>query len=213
MTPLLESLLNNLLLVLDKTLMMSRKNCHGQGLHSIVLHKDEEGRLTRMFMTDSSHKMHLNLPNNHDYSLGVHDHKYDLKLTQLYGRVLNMSYAEGAGEDSTVVNKYQFTSAMSDTEVHTKPYAQLVDSQVKLDIKSVEWLSEEPLLIPHQALHTVYVPEGKVTAWLVEEGLEVKDCTSLYTNSNINLDGCYEEFESAKQVREFIINLLGESRL
>lgn len=73
----------------EDTLMLSRKNCHQLGLDSIVI-ENNVGKLTRAFFAHEHHRMWENI-NITKPSLGIHDHKYNLKLTGLCGDSFNIT--------------------------------------------------------------------------------------------------------------------------
>lgn len=76
----------------DADLMLSRKNCHVRGVHSIVL-RDLGGQLVRAFLTSPDHLLHQNTPEG-GYSLGIHDHLYGLTLEGVTGTPCNHNFTK-----------------------------------------------------------------------------------------------------------------------
>lgn len=197
---LITKILNNLDSIPDSTLMMSYKNCHIDGLHSIVLNNNM-GKLTRFFYVDKSHTMHKNLGTTM-LSLGVHDHKYDLTLTNLFGRAINVNFSvkQVIFPNKGNVSSYTFSDGKA-----TQCGEVMYTSRTRLNQENIECLTNSPLFIDKDSLHTVYVPKDEAAAWLVEEGDEIKNHTTLYTNSPVTKSiSHYERFSSADEVRKFI---------
>ena len=205
-TKLINKILTNLDSIPDSTLMMSYKNCHVAGLHSIVLNNNM-GKLTRFFCADKTHNMHKNL-SNLMFSLGVHDHKYDLTLTNLFGRAINVNFSVEQVEfpNKGNVSFHTFSDGKATRGDTYIPRALLKQT-------TLECLSDKPMFIDKDSLHTVYVPKGEPAAWLVEEGEEVKDFTRLYTNTPVISENTnYQRFSDANEVREFIRNIFVDIR-
>lgn len=181
-------------------LELSRKNCHGLGLHSIVLEKKPDGRLIRFFMTDPTHKMYLN-DNIETASLGVHDHIYPISLMPLHGEVINLTFEKS--EFGTTVNHFEFDSILQGGTG-----AKWV-GQAKLACSSMQRLTYSLYLKANQ-LHTVYVPKGKIAAWIVIEGEKEKDVNNLYSvNSSVDCSAGYDKFESEQEIRDLVFDLIG----
>jgi hypothetical protein len=177
----------------DEALALSRFDCHIKGLHSIVLANDD-GKLTRIFMTTVDHEMYQNLNiANMDMSLGVHTHRYPIMIEGVCGVAVNAAFEETIVGCGLPVKKYFYKdkdkfSFIRDTAlVHNGLQAILPETKLFLD---------------ETELHTVYVPKGSKSAWLVTEGATVSNSTYLYTNREVKAT----EFEtmSPKAVRRFV---------
>lgn len=178
----------------DAELIMSRKNCHGPDIASIVLNKRIDGRLVRCFLVGREHCWHDNLDSFGFFALGVHDHRYDIRLMQVSGHPYNAVFRTGLGEQR--VTRYRFSSKL--------------DGGVGATHLGAEHLWPESVslidytVMRSDQLHTVYVPRGEKASWIVEEGPQVKDVTTLFNNRAPKTDDLYESFESAQEVRDYV---------
>ncbi len=179
----------------DSDLMMSRKNCHIKGLHSIVLYKDKFNRLLRLYLTTPDHELHNCANDDLVVNLGVHNHRYDLILSGVHGEAINIEY---------VKSRYE------------RAYRQKVDSYVFHDKDTVNYCGKvflsrgksekiEKLFLKKDKLHTVFVKENNTASWLVQEGFQERDYTMLYTNKPVNCQS-HDFFSSADEVRAFVTN-------
>lgn len=197
---LIKKILDNLDTIPDATLEMSYLNCHMSGLHSVVLNNNM-GRLTRMFITETTHQMYRNLGTRAP-ALGIHDHKYDLTLTSIIGNAINVNFtAEKTQQRLGNIKQWVFEDQ--------KPYETMVRDEI-IKQSSIEMIDLDGVFIDKDALHTVYVPQGQRAIWLVEEGEEVKKSTRLYTNGSVKIDPLkhYQRFGSANEVRTYVKDLL-----
>lgn len=176
----------------DETLMLSRLNCHIKGLHSIVL-ENNEGKLTRLFITTPKHHMWKNKDVNLSLALGVHSHRYHLQLIEVHGEAMNIIYNHCNPEFGTEVDEYRFYSC-DDVKYLGKAYLR--------EYMSVPIINE---YMNSNELHTVNVRKGETASWLVIEGTEYKDSTLLYTNKEVKCEK-HRQFSSAKAVREYVKN-------
>ena len=157
----------------QEDLNQSLRNCHVLGLHSIVL-RNFGGRLTRAFFTSSNHEMHLNLDPSLWLSLGIHNHLYNLDITTISGTPYNVSFEETEGDYNVDQYTYQSKIAGGRGAAYNKAAC--------LEMSGITLIDK--LHIPHEALHTVFVPRGQMACWLVQEGVKVKDTTKLYQNGD-----------------------------
>ena len=187
----------------DEDLMMSMKDCHIKGLHSIVLYCDKFDRLLRLYLTTPNHQMHNNMRDDLNINLGVHNHRYDLQLTAVHGKAANITYRLSDSRCSNLrVDVYKYYNK---------------DKYVKLDrafLKRKSLKLIDNTFMDKSELHTVYVRANETASWLVQEGFEVEDHTLLYTSAEVKCTQ-YTRFKSAQDVREFVINYyqnLGETK-
>lgn len=201
----------------DDALLMSRRNCHVKGLHSLVF-KNDDGMLSRMFMTTPDHEMHENFNlETGDFSLGVHDHKYDLSLVGVKGRAVNLEFMRVeddlvAMSDSPdeirlprpVKEKFLYRKhAYTSTNKMSEP---IIINQGGRNLKLFAYENINRLFIRHTTLHTVYVPKGEKACWIVYEGKVEQETTNLYTNRPISeTSGSYDLFDSAEDVKRFFM--------
>lgn len=182
----------------EDTLMLSRKNCHQLGLDSIVI-ENNVGKLTRAFFAHEHHSMWENI-NVTKPSLGIHDHKYDLKLTRLYGNSFNITAKVLLHRKGMFMYKYS-PEWVGGTGINGKAIPCSLEVISKVNIGVIDILSD--------TLHTVMVPMHKKAAWIVEEGSTAKQETTLITNvkrEDFNLNGLYLPFES----KDEIVNMVEE---
>lgn len=179
-------------------LMMSRKNCHARNVSSIVVAKEPGGPLTRMFLAWPGHE----LDENHlggKLTVGIHDHKYDLRLRWLSGFVVHATYEPS--DEGTELNKWRFTSGL----VNRKPQVESAGRE-RLTLKDFEVLAERGIFITHDEIHDVRA-HGPA-AWLVTEGPTIpgKQHTTLYTKTpTVEFDPeLYVPFESADEVIQHV---------
>jgi len=194
-----------LLTAKSEHLKMSRFNLHVKGLHSIVL-DENEGKLTRLYITSENHEMYLNVNENHHKALGVHSHRYDLKLTGIVGTFTNINYKELVIsvnlEAGVKCYKWSYCSTLKNGQgAHDKTEAMLtIDSITSVRVGEI-------LELKHHELHTVYVPKGKICAWLVEEGETKTTTTTLYQNGNTS-GYPSSSFDDVDWIRDFVKDLL-----
>lgn len=141
-------------------------NCHCLGLDSIVI-DERQGKLTRIFMTSTHHRMWRNrLPLTREMSVALHPHHCDLTITPLLGTVYNVVVAaDGKWYD---LSEFRYESPITNGKgngrfIPTGEYKAFPLRQESINA---------PLTMRAFRLHTIYVPEGEVAAWLIEEGTE-----------------------------------------
>jgi len=192
-----ETFLNSVKNCCEDTLSMSKKSCHQVGLDSIVIRKNPDGSLVRAFFAHENHSMWENSPENPQPSLGYHDHKYDLVLTELYGESYNVNSEINlaAGE----LNLLRFKSMLDGYE-----RSEIVSSHIAVNCE-MEKIGR--IFLPYDQLHTVYVPKGKKAAWLVEEGIVKQHTTNLITHlkpEDITDKILYQSFGSKDDIIEMV---------
>lgn len=186
----------------DADLMLSRKNCHIRGLHSIVL-KNDQGRLTRAFFTTPDHRMHENTLDG-GLALGIHSHLYDITLECISGKFCNHNYTKALEAGSTLFYGFDSTPENKVLKPGLHP----------LRLTSFQWLypEDKPIFMNSEDLHTVYVQEGEMASWLVLEGAQEKLVSQLYCLTKDPL--CtYQRFAIADQVRAFVKQFFTEAKI
>lgn len=177
----------------DEHLMMSRKNCHIKGLHSIVLYSDKFNRLLRLYLTTPDHELHDSTRDSLVINLGVHSHRYDLTLSRVHGDAFNIEYVKSNYEKAY---RNQVRSYMFRSKDDFGYCGDVFLSRGKLSMI-------DRLFLPKDALHTVFVRECDTASWLVQEGFEERNYTMLYTNKPVECQS-HEFFNSADEVRSFV---------
>jgi hypothetical protein len=171
----------------DEIVTKSRLNCHVKGLHSVML-LESPGKTVRLFVTTPDHVMHLNKPrvlqnDAEPLSLGFHPHHCNLTLQCVKGVFTNWRVALTVpGTRSFTVPEYEYSSKLlGDKGGFVRR------DRVRLGTVDVENLSAgDAVYLRADELHTVYVPEGLVSAWLVFEGEENGNhSSSTYSNADL----------------------------
>lgn len=186
MSTTVEALLREVAIAHPNTLAMSRAHCHARNLSSVVL-ANRDGRLRRVFLAWPGHSLTADPPHNGPLTVGIHDHRYAIALTPVFGGLWNHLYAPG---DDIEMTAYAFTSGVSNGEPRAEP----------MGTKRLNYLGarrvHSPVQMPHGQLHTVTC--SPCAAWIVEEGVRLQKATALYSNVTPQLRDLYEPIEDVK---------------
>ena len=203
----------------DSILSQSLENCHVFGLNSVVLSKNSDGLLRRMFVTSPSHELWKNeVDDFYDepvissvLSLGIHPHHCQINFQVLKGRFTNYLFNEKVttNEEQSLglFNKYRYESVISGKEGKFI----LEKENIYLNCFKTDFLKEgDNLILYPRELHTVYVSYRDKAAWLVEESNEDDSYEPIcYSNAdleNFSFKGMYKPM-SEKTLLE-ILNFL-----
>lgn len=192
----------------SKILLKSLQHCHCPHVSSIVIN-EAEGKLHRIFLVWPNHNLWMNQEQNNGYihqvySVGFHDHKYDLELEHIEGHIENISIKPAiAYEDNIRLRTYMVKSRLKeglgpDVKYTGYTYFSLPQSSV---------LYRDVLKLTYKNIHTIYVPHDTKAAWLVREGETKQDITHLYTSRNshpINYCGLYQKFTSKEEIIDHV---------
>ena len=181
---------------------MARAHCHATNIDSVVLAKNADGRLSRVFLVWPGHRLHANYPGSPRYTVGVHDHRYDVSLRLIRGTAVNHAFERKTG--GTPHTEYRFTSGVA---TGTATVEKLGTAELAV-VESRPLVTFDDVTMPAAAFHTVWVPGTVPTAWLVTEGAVTRTTTTLFTNAEtIDTDGLYKRFDSPahmkRRIREF----------
>lgn len=196
----------------DETLNMSRWDCHVKGMHSIVLHKDPDtNQLTRMFMTMPYHPLHENLSTVNRFSLGVHNHLYDIELIRLVGNPVNVLHEKCS--TGVVTKKYNFESVVTNGRGAK-------DTNNNGIIRLTGYDEFRTAVLAMDQLHTVYVPKEQRACWIVREGIQHATTNNLYNNAeklqctghDTFVRGPYIHTNAANSVRAFVRRFFDDVR-
>lgn len=171
------------------------KNCHVQGLTSIMLH-DEPGNRMRLFYAGTDHKLYTH-PEDADAALAAHPHHCDITLVHLFGEVLHTVYSFVQDDVHGQANKCRYQSAITGDGGSLQATGEigylLPQSHNHLD-------QEGHIFSPAKDVHGIYVPRNREAAWLVMEGKEDPTYESVcYTaNPNFNPEGMYVPMDRAQ---------------
>lgn len=151
------------MLPLDEIVRRSYKHCHVHGLYGLVL-EDHGDRLTRMFYTAQTHRL---LDTRRPMPLAIHGHRNDLTLRLLLGEMTNRRYQfSSAGAE---LDRFKFTSAILNGKKNAR-FEHVGSSDLALLDEDYLRNRGDFVFMRGEELHTVWVPEGMESAWLVEEG-------------------------------------------
>ena len=185
-----QDLLDAIYRASEEDLMMSRMNCHAKNVSSIVL-KNTNDVLTRVFLAWPGHHLHMN-SDPKTAVVGVHDHRYDIRLKLLRGKVRNIEWKIVEGED---LSHYSYLTKFPNPPEITK-----------LGLVSLEKVRETNLIhdvwlcLKYDTLHSIDC-RGKC-AWYVKEGVFKQNTTNLITN-NFNeesMKSLYNRFSSIDDI-------------
>lgn len=145
---------------------LSLWHCHAYGVASVVLKVDENGKPThRIFVAESGCDLqHLVRFDGH-FTVGVHNHRFDLSLLCLYGRMANVEFDLAPASPRThPMWEHDFVSFQDGGPALVNP------RQVGVVQHALRWMRRgDAVDMPAEALHTIKV-EYEPTAWLVTEG-------------------------------------------
>lgn len=187
---------SNLLEILSK----SRMHCHTRNVHSIMLLEAPQ-KTIRLFVAEPRHDLWRNNPGYYSdgMSVGFHAHHCDLTLVVTRGRVQNWQvHPQNPG---IAVNGYAYKSSLRDE----KPGFELL-GRAHLGTTEVRTLTcGDSLFMPAEQMHTVSVAQGEWAAWLVFEGRESKNYSSVcYSTSDLekaDLSGLYKPMQEQDLMR------------
>ncbi len=149
--------------VIDNSYM----HCHAHGLHSLMLYRDNNIKI-RLFISDNS-DLYLNeLSNNsfnHNLSIAFHDHRFNLFLKPIYGKVYDI-VEDDLSNNHVTLNKYFYKSKLIGNGFGE--FLDLKDTKTFSLSQRQLSLYEKHVHI-HSDYHTVYVPKDTVAVWFIAE--------------------------------------------
>jgi hypothetical protein len=149
----------------------SLRNCHAEGLDSIMFDDTPEDRV-RCFVAHESHNLYRNSAGN-KLSVAFHSHHCDVKLVPIFGEVWNVSTIGANG--GLVYQAYEYHSEITNGSGSFKRAHEDLDWRVRL----VGHELTRPFQMAAKDVHTVFVPADKSAAWFVYEGAEDPDYNGL----------------------------------
>lgn len=190
----------------------SRKNCHVPGLNSVVLfdRRAEDGGMLRFFhTTPEENSLSPLFAADGNFTLGVHNHRYDLTLMPLVGHIVNIEVTtyDQVGPGDAHLFEYAFSSGVDGAMSATPTRTLGLDRIHPVDIAAGDFRSMDS-----KALHTVVVPQQDTpVAWLVHEGPPTGTESRIYSmkpDLTLSSEGLYDpmEFDEATAI---IQDLLG----
>lgn len=167
-------------------------NCHLPGLYSLAISErvSSEVGMRRVFYCGADCRM--DLWDGADFRIKPHNHRQDITLTLLFGKVDNHVLKVGFGE--MAVWKYGFGSALLNGEFSlsrmNREDAQLREQPITRGGLFMEW----------NMAHTVTA--RKYSAWLVEEGCPappgMERCWSISHRLTLSSEGLYQPMDAAQ---------------
>ena len=169
----------------------SLQNCHAKDLYSIVLEKNSDGSLLRMFHAGPNHDLWKNMIDSDEETLGlaIHSHHCDIEILGVSGEMHNLIYEVNkdpslAERNELELNSFKYTSSILQGKKKAKFVKQGFEFLYQTDHTSITE-NVQYKMAAHQ-MHTVYVEKGKTAAWLILEGKEDPDYTSVcYSNDDL----------------------------
>jgi len=158
------------------------KNCHVQGLASIMLH-DEPGNRMRLFYAGVDHKLYTH-PEDADAALAAHPHHCDITLVHLFGEVLHTVY-HFAQHAQGPASKCRYQSAITGDGGSLEPTDEI---GCLLPMSQSHLNHDGHIFSPAKDVHGIYVPRNREAAWLVMEGKEDPTYESVCYTANPNFD-------------------------
>lgn len=182
----------------DRVLMKSRMHCHARNVSSIVL-RSRGGRLTRAFLAWPGHTLSENRPGC-QMTVGIHDHRYDLSLSLVFGDVQNVMY-EHDEASGVRLKRWRFRSGVENGAPVATPDGEgwMAESSREQVLPSYS----QKLRLNAFSLHTIECVG--VCGWYVEEGVERQQETVLFTEGDaVDATGLYVPFASRREVLDHV---------
>jgi hypothetical protein len=182
----------------------SYRNCHAIGLDS-VLFDDTPGARARMFFANNHHDLWRNHPSlKYPMSIALHSHHCNLELEPMSGRVWNVSrwqYKHGSVRPpiSAAMSYFKYVSPINSQAGSFEKLKCDVDVSTELE----ELIG--PRSFDAKEMHSIYVQRSHRAAWMVREGSEDPNHSSMVI-SNANL----EHFDFTEMYQPMTVHYLVE---
>lgn len=194
----LEWVLHKLKTDREFVLANSLINCHAFGLDSIVLHRDPDGKLVRLFVAQEGHELWLNdfhftyegsgelgdkpyikAKPKWQLSVAIHPHHCGVKLTAIKGEIGNFEF-ERSNTDAFQLIEYMYQSPIKDkngsepgegkASFRRLSSGSMFHPHPKFQCSNNLFLSHErEVTLAPRILHTIFVEQREQAAWLVTE--------------------------------------------
>ncbi len=171
------------MLNLEQIVKRSYRNCHAQGLHSIVFDEDSNGFLKRMFYTDKNHVLF----NNHhvldkDLTIALHSHHCDIGITVIKGEIWNITAEIEQEPTFSNIDGWLYESAIKNEKgSFRKMYPHTIMNVKK---QKLSQYSNPLCAMKASEYHTVYVESGMEAAWIIHEGIRDPNYDSMCFSNN-----------------------------
>lgn len=159
------------------------RNCHAEGVDSIVTATDLDGKASRrIFLAHETHTLWHNAVHSPAYSVGFHGHHCAIRITPLAGRVYNLIASESES-GSKRLHQWLWHSPF---EGQPARFERIGDKRFNLQVYRIK----SPIRLCPAMLHTIYIPQGEAAVWQVEELEEDKaHIPYCYTNTDLSRFG------------------------
>lgn len=160
-----------------ETLAKSIDDCHFKGVFSLVIGGEENGTLTRVFMSEKEIS---------PYDVQLHSHRYDLKITTLTNGIRHhVKLARPKRETKFLTSEYKYQSPWNGGKglEYLGPVVLSVASYDLPSLALIDMCSDD--------VHTVSCRAGSM--WVVEEGGFTNLNHSYVYGSPFILDGLYNK--------------------
>ncbi|MCH8479168.1 MAG: hypothetical protein LAT56_14680 [Wenzhouxiangella sp.] len=159
----------------ERITSQSLTDCHVKGLNSIMFNS-VEGQRVRLFSTDEDHEL------DHPSSVAFHTHRYDIKIIVLSGMLINYNAKFSKNENGTY-KQYRYRSCILDGN---GGFDLNSDERYERVIDKVHLLASDMMHLPWHRYHTVVVPTGVKTSWIILESTPVNEYEPVvYSNIDI----------------------------
>jgi hypothetical protein len=161
-------------------------NCHVRGVDSLVINAGPP--MVRLFVARANHELWKNhWDANSKFSLGLHPHHCDVTLIPIVGQIHNITFAEYADDPCVAQVKLSPWKWSSHIRGEGGKFTRIVNTPIPTALaSSSRHTMSGPVPMAARQCHTIYVPHGKVAAWMVWEGAEDPGYESI-TWSNADL--------------------------
>lgn len=141
------------------------KNCHVEGLSSVMLH-DEPGNRIRMFHATTAHRLHKTA-NGPLQALALHPHHCDLRFQNVFGNAYNERWHVFEKPTGEFIEMDYVSGITSGGKGALTPTGRRAEGFVSVR----EQMARNPVMRAAE-LHTITLGANEEAAWLVFEGCE-----------------------------------------
>jgi hypothetical protein len=145
----------------------SLKHCHAYGLHSIILREDP---IVRLFVTSPNHDLWRTDEDLVPTTIAFHSHHCDLRLEGVTGSFFNVMWEDGPGCHRFY--GYTFESKIRGRSGRFRALGPTVYHDRSIYRIRYERGGGWSVNMQAQDIHSVLVPKGETSAWLVTESTE-----------------------------------------
>lgn len=183
-------------------------NCHTEGVDSIVLFDRSplrDGMIRFYFARAGSHHLDQLYDTVGNYTVGIHNHRYNIGIVPLFGEIVNVSTAKATrltDSRNQLLYEYQFSSALKKEGLGTA----LMSPQMMSPHEEIPLAPGQLHLMRSEDLHTIVVkdkPGLPGAAWMVIEGAHQPTTPLIYSprpDLQISTGGLYLPISRPKAI-------------